>query len=96
MASKKTATNPYVLVTTAHRGVFWGQLQSESPDGKTVILNGARCAIRWSTTHGFLELAQVGPNANSKLGMPAPTLKLYDVTSIAICTDAANLAWSKA
>ena len=83
-----------VLVTTIYRGVFFGFL--ESRDGNSVILTDARCAIRWNTTGGFLELAQVGPNSNSKIGSPAPRIELFDVTSISDVTDEAAEKWQSA
>ena len=85
-----------VLVTTSHRGVFWGQLESTSDAGRTVTLTRARNAIRWATQNGFLELASDGPNSNSKIGAIAPRIVLYDVTSITECTDAATQAWELA
>lgn len=84
----------YVLVTTKHRGVFAGELAERELD--KVTLHHARCAIKWSTTGGFLELAKDGPNRNSKIGSEAPVLELYDVTSIADCTEAAEKAWRAA
>lgn len=88
--------NKSVLVTTAHRGVFWGRLEWLSGDGKTAILVGARNAIRWATTQGFLELAQVGPNKASKVGATAPRIRLHEVTSVTDCTDLATKAWESA
>lgn len=81
----------HVLVTTQHRGVFAGRLDSE--DGKTVVLTDARCAIFWATTGGFLELAQKGPNRRSKVGDKAPRIKLHDVTSVTDCSEVATAAW---
>lgn len=85
-----------VLVTTAHRGVFFGYLVEERDGGKTVILANARCAIKFNTTGGFLELAGSGPNSGSKIGERAPEIKLYDVTSISDCTEKAVAAWEAA
>lgn len=93
MATKKKTESKSVLITTSHRGVFWGRLESTSPDGRTVTLAGARNAIYWATTHGFIELAQVGPNGQSKIGATAPRIVLHDVTSVTECTAAANAAW---
>lgn len=89
----KADESPSVLITTSHRGVFWGRLESIRDNGRTVVLTGARNAILWATTAGFLELAQVGPNKNSKVGAVAPRITLYDVTSLAECTEAATKAW---
>lgn len=83
--------NEYVLITTEHRGVFFGKLTEES--GDVVTLQEARCAIRWATTGGFLELAKKGPNANSKVGDEAPEIILRDVTSTTRCTPEAVEAW---
>jgi hypothetical protein len=92
MASKKQ--NPTsVLVTTSHRGVFWGWLEKTSEDGRTLTLAGARNAIYWATTKGFIELAQTGPNKNSKIGAVAPRIVLHDVTSVTECSETATKAW---
>lgn len=80
-----------VLVTTVHRGVFFGFL--ESRDGNFVVLVNARCAIRWETTGGFLELADIGPNSRSKIGSPALRIELFDVTSISDVTPEAVEKW---
>ncbi len=84
-----------VIVTTKHRGVFWGRLvSSEEKDGnQSVTLANARNAIRWRTSKGLWELAQSGPNENSLIGSVAPRITLHDVTSVAECTDAATKAW---
>lgn len=83
-----------VLVTTAYSGVFFGFL--ESREGNSVVLTNARCAIHWRTTGGFLELAHLGPNKNSKIGSPAPRIELFDVTSIADVTPEAVEKWQQA
>ena len=88
------STTPYVLITTKHRGVFFGQLVAR--EGDLVTLENARCAIRWNTDGGFLELAEKGPNKGSKIGATAPRIELYDVTSISQCTDEAVAAWQRA
>jgi len=90
------ATNKTVLVTTAHRGVFWGRIESKRDKGRTLVLSGARNAIYWATTKGFVELAQVGPNKSSKIGMAATRITLHDVTSVTECTEAAARAWEAA
>ena len=93
MSDTKTA---YVLVTTSHRGVFAGELVDRTD--RTVVLRNARCAIRWGTTGGFLELAASGPNrGKSKVGAKAPEpCTLYDVTSVTVCSEAARTAWEQA
>lgn len=83
-----------VLVTTKHRGVFCGQL--EEVRGDWCALQNVRCAIKFGTTGGFLELAQTGPTAESKIGSEAPRIEIYDVTSIIDCTEEAAKAWKDA
>lgn len=84
----------FVLVTTEHRGVFAGEL-AEHDRSKVTLIN-AKCAIYWNTKRGFLELAQVGPNAGSRISAPAASLILYGVTSIADVTTEAEAKWEKA
>lgn len=85
-----------VLVTTEYRGVFFGYLEARDDDKGTVVLTGARAAIRWHTTGGFLELADKGPNANSRIGSRAPRIELRKVTAIAEVSPAAVEAWERA
>ncbi len=93
MASKKKFETKPVIVTTSHRGVFFGELEKGTEESRTVTLTGARNAIYWATSRGFIELAQVGPNANSKIGATAQRIVLHDVTSVTECTESAAAAW---
>ena len=81
----------FVLVTTEYRGVFAGFLESQ--DKRKVVLARARCAIKWNTTGGFLELAKDGPNEDSKIGSEADRITLYGVTSIADVSAKAIEKW---
>ena len=81
-----------VVVTTSHRGVFFGDL--ESRDSNTVVLKNARnCAYWSSSTKGFLGLAEKGPQDGSKVGPSVPRLELFDVTSISDCSESAVEKW---
>lgn len=83
-----------VLVTTAHRGVFFGY--TTKTDGATIKLRSARNCIYWSTKEkGFLGLASVGPSSTCKIG-PAADIELRDITCVAEVTDAAAQAWETA
>jgi hypothetical protein len=93
MSKAKSESKATVLVTTSHRGVFWGTIESTRDNGRTIVLTGARNAIYWATSKGFLELAQIGPNKASKVGATAPRITLHDVTSVTECTDEAAKAW---
>ena len=84
-----------ILVTTLHRGVFYGEVPAEQDmNARTISLKNARCAIRWETTGGIGELASVGPNANSKIGACADIEALHDITAIWSVSDEARKAWN--
>ena len=83
-----------VLVTTAHKGVFFGY--AKDTKGAVIELRAARNCIYWpSDQKGFLGLASVGPVSGARVG-PAADLELRDITSVAVCTPAAVEAWEKA
>ena len=82
-----------VLVTTEHRGVFFGYTDDENAN--PIVLKRARCAIRWNTTGGFLELAESGPNDGSRIGSRAPKIILYSVTSVSHVAPPAVEKWEK-
>lgn len=86
-------TKKPVLVTTERRGVFFGYLVERTE--KSIKLEGARCAIRFGTTGGFLELAATGPTSSSKIGARA-SLELTGITSVSDVTPAAVEAWERA
>lgn len=84
-----------VLITTKHRGVFFGFAQEADIEKENIRVKRCRCAIRWNTApYGFLALAKEGPNDNSRIGAEAPEVLLRDVTSVALCTEAAAAAWT--
>jgi hypothetical protein len=83
-----------VLVTTSHRGVFFGRLVEEN--GTIVDLADARMALHWSTTKGVLELAEVGPNERSTIGAVAPSARLHGVTGVFDVTPEAAQRWRRA
>ena len=83
-----------VLVTTAHKGVFFGY--AKDTRGAIISLRAARNCIYWPTDQkGFLGLASTGPVSGSRVG-PAADLELRDITSVATCTPQAVEAWEKA
>ena len=69
-----------VLVTTAHRGVFFGF--AAETDGETIRLERARLVVYWSAdVRGFMGLAANGPTPSCRIGPPA-TITLRDITSV--------------
>lgn len=94
MAKAKENSERPVLVTTAHRGVFFGYTDDTS--GDIIKLRAARNCLYWpSEQKGFLGLAAVGPVKGTRIG-PAADLELRDITSVAACTPDAVTAWEKA
>jgi len=82
-----------VLVTTSHKGVFFGH--ATDTGGATIKLRAARCCIYWSTDmKGFLGLASKGPTRDCKIG-PAADLELRDITSVAEVTEEAAKKWER-
>jgi hypothetical protein len=92
--SKNKTAERAVLVTTTHRGVFFGYATETA--GATINLRGARNCIYWSSdVKGFLGLAASGPTRNCKVG-PAADIELRDITCVAECTEDATKAWEAA
>lgn len=83
-----------VLVTTAHRGVFFGY--ATKTDGETIKLSKARMCIHWTADlRGFMGLAASGPNNSCRIG-PAADIELRDITSVTEVSPEATKAWEAA
>lgn len=83
-----------VLVTTEHRGVFFGY--ATKTDGSTVELKRARNCLYWSTdVQGFMGLAAFGPSRSCRIGPPAD-IELRAVTSVVEVTPEAAEKWESA
>lgn len=92
--SKTQPEERAVLVTTSHRGVFFGY--ASDTDGETIKLRSARNCIYWPAENkGFMGLAAMGPQKGARVG-PAADIELRDITSVAECTTAAVQAWESA
>lgn len=84
-----------VLVTTAHRGVFFGY--ADKTDGEILTLKKARLCLYWSSdVKGFMGLAATGPNASCRIGPAVESLELRAITAVVACTPEAVAAWEKA
>ena len=80
-----------VLVTTAHKGVFFGY--AEETSGQTIKLRDARNCIYWpSSNQGFMGLAEHGPKDGAKIG-PRANIELRDITSVSEVTPEAVKRW---
>ena len=83
-----------VLVTTEHKGVFFGY--ALDTDGDVIKLRGARNCIYWPAENkGFMGLASTGPLKGSRIG-PAADISLRSITSVVECTPEAVSAWENA
>ena len=82
-----------VLVTTAHKGVFFGY--ATETGGATIRLARARLCVYWTADlRGFMGLASHGPTSNCKIG-PAADIELRDVTSVSEVSPEAVARWEK-
>jgi hypothetical protein len=95
------ASNKPVLVTTSHRGVFFGYLNGDISKEK-VSLDKARNVVSWdSETRGVVGLASKGPTKGCRVGPPAGSdSTIFDITAVFACTDESvqkfeDAPWSK-
>ena len=80
-----------VLVTTAHRGVFFGY--TRKTDGETITLSRSRLCVYWSAdVKGFMGLAAHGPTSGCRIGPPAD-ITLRNITAVLSVTPEAVKAW---
>lgn len=82
-----------VIVTTAHRGVFFGY--AKDTDGETIALTKSRLCLYWSADlRGFMGLASHGPNSSCKIG-PAADITLRSITAVLEVTPEAEKRWNE-
>lgn len=93
----RKATLKPVLITTLHRGVFYAEISSSADLTQSTLtdLKNARMAIYWGTKRGVMELAEAGPNSNSKLSAVADIPVLHGVTAIFSVTEEASKKWKQ-
>jgi len=70
-----------LVVTTAHRGVFFGY--GVASDAPTIRLERVRMCVYWPAENkGVVGLAAHGPKKGARIGPAAPAMTLRDVTSV--------------
>ena len=86
-----------VLITTAHRGVWFAQVPIDKDLTTETLtdLKNCRMAIYWGTTKGLHELSETGPTKNSKISAPADIPVLHKVTAVLAVTDKAAEVWTR-
>jgi hypothetical protein len=83
-----------VIVTTAHRGVFFGY--ADATDGEVVKLTRARLCLYWSRdVKGFMGLAASGPSSACRIGPPAD-IALRAITAVLEVSADAAAKWEAA
>lgn len=87
-----------IIITTKHRGVFFGRVAENEPiDGEHIKnVHGCRMAIQFGTDRGVMQLAETGPTDRSKISARADMPIIRDVTAVMSVTDAAAELWDKA
>lgn len=92
--TKSTTSERAVVVTTQHKGVFFGY--ATATDGETIKLRAARLCLYWSASmRGFMGLAALGPDKDCRVG-PAVDITVRDITSVIEVTLAAIGRWEAA
>lgn len=85
-----------LVVTTSHKGVFFGFGQNKISADKTIRLEKAQMCVYWSAAvKSVLGLAASGPDSQSKVGRPVPAITLTDVTSVMEASPEAAEKWAK-
>lgn len=97
MAKKSSAPDlSPVMVTTEHRGVFFGYVDPARVRDEQIELKDARLCVYWSTAmKGFMGLASIGPDASCKIGPKVESITLRSITSVIAVTPAAVERWEK-
>lgn len=91
MAKAKKVKERAIVVTTEHRGVFFGYASDTS--GDVIKMRACRNCIYWTTeTRGFLGLAKWGPKKGCRIGPEADT-EIRKITAVAECTEEAVNNW---
>lgn len=89
-----SANRKFLLVTTAHKGVFAGY--GTPSDGKTIRIEEARMCVYWSAdVKSVVGLAAVGPSKSCRVGPAVPAITLRDVTSVIEVSPKAESKWKE-
>jgi hypothetical protein len=83
-----------VIVTTEHKGVFFGLLNGSADTDTTVSLTDAQMCVYWSTdVNGVLGLAATGPSKSCRVTPVVPKITLQGVTAVIDASSEAEKAW---
>lgn len=85
-----------VVVTTEHRGVFFGYIK-EDQSPMWIELDRCRMAIMWdSSIRGVLGLASHGPSNSCRISHDTPHGKIWKITGVFACSEVARDKWESA
>lgn len=88
----ESKTRP-VVVTTAHRGVFFGYT-ADADDAETIRLERARMCVYWpAANHGVLGLAERGPLSEARVSPAVQRITLRNITAVIAVTPEAAERW---
>lgn len=91
MATKKKKA---VVVTTEHRGVFFGYVENDKKAPEQIELSDVRNCVYWdSSIKGVLGLAANGPGRSCKVGPNVPKATIWKLTGIWECSADAVKQW---
>lgn len=84
-----------VVVTTEHRGVFFGNLvNGQDAEAKVLTITDAQMCVYWSAdVRGVLGLAATGPSKSCRVTPAVPKITLQGVTAVVDVSDEAVTAW---
>lgn len=83
------------MVTTEHRGVFFGYASDTS--GDPITLKRARLCVYWSSdVKGFMGLASNGPTSGCRIGPAVEEIELRKITSVIAVSPEAVKLWESA
>ena len=93
MTEPTTQQGRPVLVTTAHRGVFFGY--ADKTDGAIIQLRRGRNCVYWTADlRGFIGLAAIGPSPSCRIG-PAADIEVRDITAVVEVSTEAVEKWEQ-
>ena len=86
-----------VMVTTRHRGVFFGYVNGAEPTEEQATLDRARMCVYWSSdVRGVLGLVSGGPTGGCRVTHAlAEPMTIYGITGVFDVTADAVKAWER-
>jgi hypothetical protein len=91
-----TATKPKrpVVVTTEHRGVFFGYLNGQADTDTVLTLTDVQMCVYWSQdVKGVLGLAATGPSKSCRVTPAVPKMVVQAITGVMDATTEAVKKW---